>query len=88
MLKSFQANILTKKINQKSIITIVGQKELTSKNIFVPSDLSSAAFFIVAALINENSKIILNGININPTRDGILRALKKWVEILKFLIKN
>ena len=35
-------------------------------------DLSSSAFFIVAALINENSKITLKNININPTRNGIL----------------
>ena len=88
MLKSFEANILTEKIDQKSKITIVGQKELKAKNIFVPSDLSSAAFLIVAALINENSKIILNGININPTRDGILRVLKKMGGNIKIFNKK
>tara|TARA_X000000368_G_C23019846_1_gene707444 strand:+ start:91 stop:1407 length:1317 start_codon:yes stop_codon:yes gene_type:complete len=76
MLKSFGAKITTKEDASGSLISILGKNELISKNISVPSDLSSAAFFIVAALINENSKLTLEGININPTRDGILRALK------------
>ena len=55
MLKSFNANIEIKKINQNNHIVIKGNKELTPKNISIPNDLSSAAFFIVAALINNNS---------------------------------
>ena len=54
-----------------------GKQELVTKNIDVPNDLSSSAFFIVATLINENSHIILKNINNNPTRNGILYALKK-----------
>ncbi len=77
MLKSFGANIKIKKINNKTKISIVGKKELKAKNIYVPSDLSSSSFFIIAALIHENSKIKLKQINLNPTRDGILRAIKK-----------
>ena len=37
----------------RNIYYVSGKKELSSKDITVPSDLSSAAFFIVAALINE-----------------------------------
>tara|TARA_Y100001970_G_scaffold284850_1_gene403115 strand:- start:606 stop:1910 length:1305 start_codon:yes stop_codon:yes gene_type:complete len=75
MLKSFEADIdITKKNNYKKII-INGNKELKSKNIEVPSDLSSSAFFIVATLINKNSILKLKNININPSRDGILKAL-------------
>ena len=55
------------KEGSKTIINIVGRKELKSKNISVPSDLSSSAFFIVAALINKNSKILLKNINITFT---------------------
>jgi len=76
MLKSFGANINVLNNAHQSIIDVKGKVELKSKNIEVPSDLSSSAFFIVAALINKNSKILLKNININPTRDGILRALK------------
>ena len=77
MLKSFEADINIEKNGSLKNIYINGGKDLTSKNITVPSDLSSSAFFIIAALINKDSKLILNNININPTRDGIIRALKK-----------
>jgi len=77
MLESFGADIEIKNENNKKIIKIIGEKELTSKNINVPNDLSSSAFFIVSALINSNSKIVLKNINNNPTRNGILLALKK-----------
>ena len=77
MLESFNADIKINKLDEKTIILVKGCKELESKNIDVPSDLSSSAFFIVAALINKNSKLIIRNININPTRDGIIHALKK-----------
>ena len=77
MLESFGANIEIKKSNNKKIIKIVGQKELYPKNIDVPNDLSSSAFFIVSALINNNSHIALKNINNNPTRNGVILALKK-----------
>ena len=77
MLESFGANIDISKKNDETKIVVEGQKELLAKNIEVPGDLSSSAFFIVAALINQNSKIKLKNININPTRNGILLALEK-----------
>ena len=77
MLRSFGADMNIKKNGSETSIIINGKQELISKNIDVPSDLSSSAFFIVAALINEGSKISMSNININPTRDGILKALKK-----------
>ena len=85
MLKYFGANIEVKKNDNFNQIDIIGKTELTSNDISVPADLSSSAFFIVSALINNNSKILLKNININPTRDGILRALKMMggkIEIL------
>ena len=56
---------------------IVGRQTLTAKDIVIGSDLSSAAFFIVAALISEGSKITLPNININKYRLGIIHVLKK-----------
>ena len=76
MLQSFGANLDIKKEGAKTIINVIGKTELKSKNISVPSDLSSGSFFIVAALINKNSNILLKNININRTRAGILKALK------------
>ena len=86
MLESFGADINIEKNNNETSIYIKGKKELKSNNINVPSDLSSSAFFIIAALINKDSKINLNNININPSRDGILKALKKMGA--KINIKN
>ena len=86
MLKSFGADIDIKEENKFKHISIIGKNELIAKNIQVPSDLSSSAFFIVACLINKNSNLVLKNININPSRDGILRALKKMKA--KIDIKN
>ncbi len=77
MLESFGANIKINRVDNKKTISIIGREELFSKNIDVPNDLSSSAFFIVAALINSNSNITLKNINNNPTRNGIILALKK-----------
>ncbi len=88
MLDAFGAEIETKKIGNSSEIIINGKKKLTPKNIDVPSDLSSSAFFIVAALINKNSNVTLQNININPTRDGLLIALKKMGANIKITNQN
>ena len=88
MLESFGANIEIRKNNNKKLIKIIGKKELVSKNIDVPNDLSSSAFFIVSALINNNSKVILKNINNNPTRNGLILALEKMGAKIKFLIKE
>ena len=77
MLKSFGANINIEKKEKKKTITVIGNKELISKNINVPNDLSSSAFLIVSALINNNSHLLLKDINNNPTRNGLIIALKK-----------
>ena len=77
MLESFGADIAIKKNLNKKVIKVNGKKELHSKNIDVPSDLSSSAFFIVAALIQKNSHLHISNVNINPTRDGLIIALQK-----------
>ena len=49
-------------------------EELYGQDIRVPGDISSAAFFIAAALITEGSEVLLKDVGINPTRDGIIKA--------------
>ena len=56
-------------------ISLTGGGELNACDIEVPSDISSAAFFIVAASIAKEADITLNAVNINPTRTGILDIL-------------
>lgn len=60
-------------------------KELYGKTIYVPGDISSAAFFMVAGAICENSHIILENIGINPTRTGIITVLQNMGADLKII---
>lgn len=48
-----------------------------AKTYFVPSDISSAAFFIVLTLLSRNSKLIMRDVSLNETRTGILKVLKE-----------
>lgn len=48
-----------------------------ARDLTVPGDISSAAFFIVAALITPESDVTLEGVGLNPTRTGLLRVLKE-----------
>jgi 3-phosphoshikimate 1-carboxyvinyltransferase len=52
-----------------------GGRELEGRDIIVPGDISSAAFFIVAALIVPGSELLIRGVGVNPTRTGILDIL-------------
>jgi 3-phosphoshikimate 1-carboxyvinyltransferase len=64
-------------IVDKETITLKGYKNIIAKDIEVPSDISSAAFFIVAALIKKDSDITLNNVGVNPLRTGIIDILLK-----------
>jgi len=55
---------------------ITGGGRLTACDIDVPADISSAAFFLVAASIAENSDITLQHVGVNPTRTGVIDILK------------
>ncbi len=57
-------------------ISIDGNAELKATRIDVPADISSAAFFIVAATITPGSSIMLKNIGINPTRIGVITILR------------
>lgn len=50
--------------------------ELIARDINVPGDISSAAYFMVAGAITPNSCIAIKNVGINPTRDGIIRVFK------------
>jgi len=57
-------------------ISVEGTSRLIAKNLIVPSDISSAAFFIVAASCLKNSEIVLENIGLNPTRTAIIEVLQ------------
>lgn len=80
MLKNMDANI-----NIENGIIAIQKSELKPLEINICGDISSAAYFIVAALIIPKSNIILKNIGINPTRSGILEVVKQMngnIEIL------
>ncbi len=86
MLKAYGYECETEKLNeQASTIRLKGGGELTATDIDIPSDISSAAFFMVAASIIPGSKITLEHVCINPTRTGIVDILKAMGADIKLL---
>ncbi|MBZ5585077.1 MAG: 3-phosphoshikimate 1-carboxyvinyltransferase [Acidobacteriia bacterium] len=56
-------------------ITVEGRPRLEARELFVPSDLSSAAFFLAAALLVPGSQVVIRGVGLNPTRSALLDFL-------------
>jgi 3-phosphoshikimate 1-carboxyvinyltransferase len=56
-------------------VTITGKPELRGQTVIVPGDISSAAFWLVAAAIVPGSELVITNVGVNPTRTGILEAL-------------
>jgi 3-phosphoshikimate 1-carboxyvinyltransferase len=56
-------------------ITLQGRPQLTGREVVVPSDISSAAFFIAAALLVPGSHLTIHGVGLNPTRSALLDLL-------------
>jgi len=61
---------------QGSKVSLTGNGKLIAKDIDVPSDISSAAFFLVGAAITPNSDVLLQHVGINPTRVGVIEILR------------
>ena len=73
------------------IIRTSSPYRLNKFNINIPGDISSGAFFIALTLLSKNSKLTLKNINLNPTRLGILKILKKMgadIKISNIKINN
>lgn len=84
MLQGFGANITS----EGTTATITPGNELFSQNIMVPGDISSAAYFITAALLVPNSEVFIKNVGINETRDGILRVYKEMGADITLLNKR
>jgi 3-phosphoshikimate 1-carboxyvinyltransferase len=70
-LREFGADVTV----ERQKITVQGRPRLTSRELVVPSDLSSAAFFLVAALLVPGSELVIQGVGLNPTRSALLDFL-------------
>ncbi len=75
MLVHFGAEVKVEPEGSGRRITLAGQPELTPRPVIVPDDPSSAAFPLVAALVVPGSDVILNGVMMNPLRNGLLTSL-------------
>lgn len=76
MLAGFGAALSFADTPEGRAITITGEAELHPQQLTVPGDISAAAFLIVAALVVPGSRVTVRGVGINPTREGLLQALK------------
>lgn len=59
----------------QKVITLEGKPKLTARELVVPSDLSSAAFFLVAGLLVPGSSLVIQNVGLNPTRSSLLDFL-------------
>lgn len=78
MLQGFGAELTVEEDgNGVRIISIRGEAELQPQTIDVPGDPSSAAFFIVAALLVPGSELTVENVGLNPTRAGLIEVLRQ-----------
>ncbi len=73
MLSLFGAEVLS----FEGGVSLAGNPRLQGREVFVPGDISSAAFFIVAALITPGSDLRIRNVGVNPTRCGIIDLLRR-----------
>ena len=86
MLRSFGAKVLTGSFEGRPSVTVTETQNLYGTEISVPGDISSAAFFLVGASIVPGSEVVLRNVGINPTRDGVISALRAMgakIEVLE-----
>ena len=72
MLRYFGADIQC----EGTTSTVLPDPRLVGQKVNVPGDISSAAYFIAAALLVPGSEVLLKNVGINPTRDGMLRVVR------------
>ncbi len=72
MLRSFGAEVVSDGLTRK----VKGRPRLTGHRITVPGDISSASYFLVAAMLCRDSEVMIRNVGINSTRAGLLEALR------------
>jgi 3-phosphoshikimate 1-carboxyvinyltransferase len=73
-LEAFGANVR----RSGNIVRIAGRPRLTAQRLVVPGDLSSAVFFLAAALVLPDSSIMAHDVGLNPTRAAVLDVFAEW----------
>ena len=82
MLRHFGAQVTVTAVGAGRHIRLVGQPELRAADVVVPSDPSSAAFPVAAALLVPGSRITVTGVGLNPLRTGLFTTLREMGAVL------
>ncbi|MDC3060992.1 3-phosphoshikimate 1-carboxyvinyltransferase [Candidatus Pelagibacter sp.] len=89
LLKYLNYPMKIKKQKKYDLIELKGLNQFKSFNYKIPGDISSASFFITLTLLSKDSELLIKNINLNPSRIGILKILKKMNAKIKLLnVKN
>ena len=88
MLKFLKYPIKIKKKGEYEIISVKGLSQFKGFNYTVPGDISSASFFIVLTLLSKKSKIVIQNVNVNESRIGIINILNKMGADIKLVRKK
>ena len=86
LFKNLRIPIKITKEKKYDLIKINGCKKIKPFNYRIPSDISSSSFFIALTVLSKNSKLRIKNVNINPTRVGVVKILKKMG--VKIIFKN
>lgn len=84
MLSAFGANVTS----EGATVSVHPEPRLSGIKIDVPGDISSAAYFIAAGLLSKDSEILIQNVGVNPTRDGILTAVRAMGGAIEKLNKH
>ena len=74
-----------KKTKEYDLINIKQPKKIRAFNYQIPGDISSSAFFIVLTTLANNSKLLIKNVNVNPSRIGVIKILKKMGAKISFM---
>jgi len=78
MLRWFGCELIEETADSGKRITISGDHVLKAKDFVVPGDVSSSAFFLVAAACLPGSSLVLENVGLNPSRIAVIDALKRF----------
>ncbi|MBK6750589.1 MAG: 3-phosphoshikimate 1-carboxyvinyltransferase [Pyrinomonadaceae bacterium] len=78
MLRWFGVEVVEEEVCGGRSISLDGSAQLTSIDLNIPADISSAAFFLAAASCLPNSQIAMPNVGINPTRNAVLEVLLQF----------
>ncbi|HEY2990113.1 MAG TPA: 3-phosphoshikimate 1-carboxyvinyltransferase [Candidatus Binatia bacterium] len=82
MARAFGAEL---EVTRGRTVSVAGGRELSAADVHVPGDLSSAAFFMVAAATVPGSDVLIRDVGCNPTRAGVIDVLRQMGASIEFL---